>query len=81
VTGGHVYRGARYPELVGGYFFGDYCSGIIWALDSRSRALARPTPLLDTNYSVSSFGESENGELYLTDLASGRVLQVVGARR
>ncbi|MCS7041129.1 MAG: PQQ-dependent sugar dehydrogenase, partial [Caldilineales bacterium] len=32
VTGGYVYRGAALPELNGVYFFGDYCSGLIWSL-------------------------------------------------
>ena len=32
VSGGHVYRGAAVPELVGSYVFGDYCTARIWAL-------------------------------------------------
>ncbi len=31
ITGGYVYRGEQYPALHGAYFFGDYCSGSIWA--------------------------------------------------
>jgi glucose/arabinose dehydrogenase len=79
VTGGYVYRGERYPELVGGYFFGDYCSGKIWVVDAATPGLTKPTELIDTPYALSSFGESEDGELYITDLAGGRVLQLVGA--
>ena len=32
VTGGHVYRGCLFPNLVGKYIFGDYVSGRVWAL-------------------------------------------------
>ena len=32
VTGGYVYRGPGLPELDGTYFYGDYCSGLIWTL-------------------------------------------------
>jgi glucose/arabinose dehydrogenase len=79
VTGGYVYRGRHQPELAGGYFFGDYCSGKVWVIDAAARRLVRPTELLDTEYAVSSFGESEAGELYATDLAGGRVLQLRAA--
>ena len=32
VTGGFVYRGKARPDLVGRYFYGDYCSGTVWSL-------------------------------------------------
>ena len=32
VTGGYVYRGTAQPLLSGAYFYGDYCSGRVWAL-------------------------------------------------
>jgi glucose/arabinose dehydrogenase len=70
VTGGYVYRGAALPALRGAYIFGDYCSGRIWSLRLESGSWVR-TQLIDTTYSISSFGEDESGELYLTDLAGG----------
>jgi hypothetical protein len=33
--------------------------------------------LLDTSLSLSSFGESESGELYVADLSSGDIFQIV----
>ena len=33
VIGGYVYRGKKFPELVGKYIYGDNGSGRIWALE------------------------------------------------
>jgi glucose/arabinose dehydrogenase len=70
VTGGYVYRGSRYPTLNGAYFYADYCSGRIWALDAAAalRGTSRVRQVLDTGYSVSSFGEDGAGELFVVDL-------------
>ncbi|MGH2817373.1 MAG: PQQ-dependent sugar dehydrogenase [Actinomycetota bacterium] len=80
ISGGYVYRGRRFPGLRGGYFFGDYCSGKLWAIDANGPARQRPVELLDTERAISSFGVDASGELYLTDLASGEVLLVTGGR-
>ena len=67
VTGGYVYRGSAFPQMVGAYFFGDYCNGRILAVDSR-RALQGEVAerrMLDTGLQISSFGEDEAGELYV----------------
>jgi glucose/arabinose dehydrogenase len=77
VTGGYVYRGSI-SSLVGAYVFGDYCSGTVWAVDASGRAEQDPVQLLSTDYSISSFGLDERGELYVTDLG-GTVLQIVEA--
>jgi glucose/arabinose dehydrogenase len=80
VIGGNVYRGSAQPALNGGYFFGDYCSGTIWAIDPGSDALRAPTVVLKGSASLSSFGEDEAGELYATDIGGGRLLRVTGQR-
>lgn len=67
VTGGYVYRGALIPALQGYYILGDYCSGTVWTLAKVSGNWAL-TPLIQTELSISSFGEDESGELYVTDL-------------
>jgi glucose/arabinose dehydrogenase len=71
VTGGYVYRGRAFPQLAGNYFFGDYCSGLVWAVDADGRDRQEPVELLDTDLSISSFGEDDRGEIYVTDLAGG----------
>jgi glucose/arabinose dehydrogenase len=78
VTGGYVYRGTEIPGLAGTYLFGDFCSGTIWGLDAAADAPAARV-LLESGASVASFGEDEAGELYVVDLAGGRVLRVVAA--
>jgi glucose/arabinose dehydrogenase len=67
ITGGYVYRGSMWPTLQGGYFYGDYCSGRIWAFASRASAPVSPVQLLDTSLSISSFGEDQAGEVYVVD--------------
>jgi glucose/arabinose dehydrogenase len=66
ITGGHVYRGTRYPSLVGQYLYGDYCSGRIFAL-SRNGGAVTTRQLLDTSLTVTTFGTDERGEMYVTD--------------
>ena len=76
VTGGHVYRGTVFGDLYGQYVLGDFCSGRLWTVDA---AAAAPSLVLqrDTPYQITSFGESESGELYMTDYAGGRLLRVI----
>ena len=75
VTGGYVYRGAQYPALFGVYLYGDFCSGRIWGLDAANPGA--PVLLLESRSSLSSFGEDEAGEVYITDLGRGTVQKVV----
>lgn len=66
VTGGYVYRGAKIAALAGFYIFGDYCTGGLWTL-VRFGGSWRLSPLRDTPYAISSFGEDDSGELYVVD--------------
>ena len=70
-----VYRGTAQPLLRGAYLFGDYCSGRIWSLHARDggarRDLGADRSCSDSEAGVSSFGEDEAGELYLTGLSDG----------
>jgi glucose/arabinose dehydrogenase len=74
ITGGYVYRGIESPKLFGKYLFGDWSSsfvvpnGKIYYLEEVSpdvweRFELRPSEQF--NRFVLSFGEDENGELYL----------------
>jgi len=67
VTGGYVYRGQALPEWQGIYLYGDFCTGLIWGL-IRNESGWQSKVLFDTDFSISSFGVDEAGELYITDL-------------
>ena len=65
IIGGYVYRGRAVPAARGRYFFGDYCSGVVWSLrieDGRA-ADVRREPFRARG--LTSFGEDVAGELYL----------------
>jgi glucose/arabinose dehydrogenase len=68
VTGGYVYRGQARPNWQGAYFYGDYCSGTIWALTPDGSGGWVNTEVAQPDITLSSFGEDEAGELYATDL-------------
>lgn len=77
ITGGYVYRGESYPSMTGTYIFGDYVSGWIGGAQRGTDGNVEWRQLLaDTGVSPSSFGEDENGELYVCD-HSGLVLRIV----
>jgi glucose/arabinose dehydrogenase len=81
VTGGYVYRGRAFPALTGAYLFADYVSGTIWSLHQGADGQWVRTELLDTDLGISSFGEDQDGELYLTDLRGGGVYRLAARPR
>ena len=76
VTGGFVYRGSSFPTMQGIYFYGDYCSGKIWGLQRNLGNWENQLLNNGDQTQITSFGEDQSGELYLTTL-SGAVYQVV----
>ncbi len=76
VIGGYVYRGQQRTRFQGHYVFGDFISQKIWALEEAAGGAWRRILELDTPFSISSFGEDEEGNLYLTELG-GTVQQLV----
>lgn len=72
ITGGYVYRGSTYTNLVGKYFFADFCSGEIGWVDEAGNLEI----LTDTNNSFTTFGQDTSGQLYAA--GSGRVFKIVG---
>jgi glucose/arabinose dehydrogenase len=79
VTGGYVYRGSASPVLVGGYVYGDFCSGRIWVVNASALTPASGRIVWASSASphlqISAFGLDEAKELYVLDLA-GRVFKV-----
>jgi glucose/arabinose dehydrogenase len=74
VTGGYVYRGSAYPALEGVYVYGDFVTGRIWGL-RRSGDEIENRLLAETNLGIASFGEDDDGELYVVDLG-GNILRL-----
>lgn len=77
ITGGIVYRGAKYPGMQGHYFFTDYCAGGIYTLFANglggyTETLADPGP----GFGNVAFGTDTNGNLYLCN-ASGTIYEIV----
>ena len=82
ITGGLVYRGKQFPELDGAYLYADYVAGRAWALwydPQQDRVIANREFALPNKTPVMSFGEDQQGEVYLTfAAANGRgVLRLV----
>ena len=80
ITGGYVYRGVHFPLLRGGYVFGDFCSGRIWIVSATAASPAVPTLLPVTVPSITSFGQDEDGELYVVS-QDGSIDQLVELTR
>lgn len=76
ITGGYVYRGQEYKELEGLYIYGDFISGIIWALKYEEGMEPINIILAETNLRISSFGLSESKEIYLTSF-DGKVYRLI----
>lgn len=76
VIGGYVYRGTVQTSLIGRYLFGDFCTGRIWSISAGARAPAPRGLFLDTSLMLTSFGEGEDGELYVT-ATDGSVRHIV----
>jgi glucose/arabinose dehydrogenase len=72
VTGGKVYRGKKLPEFIGKYICGDYVSGKIWALTYDGKIVTK-SDLITNVSTVSSFGEDDDGELYICDYSAGKI--------
>ena len=81
ITGGYVYRGKDYPDLTGKYFYGDYCGGQLYAMQrNSSNGTFTSTKMAATPYKISTFGQDNDGELYLADYATGAIYQIQDAQ-
>ena len=74
ITGGYVYRGSRFPELAGNYFFGDFCSGLIWSVFNTGDGWQQ-TVVAQSDLNITSFGEDAAGELYVVT-QGGEIYQI-----
>ncbi|MBI4671415.1 MAG: PQQ-dependent sugar dehydrogenase [Chloroflexi bacterium] len=80
ITGGYVYRGQKYPWLVGTYIFADYCSGIVWATTRNANGQWQTNRVGKFDDDISSFGEDEVGELYVVGHGNGVIYKLTAAQ-
>jgi len=79
VIGGYVYRGPSMPRMDGIYFYGDFMAGWIWGLKqigTNWQNLALLSPGFETHIAISTFGEDDQGRLYLADYFRGLIYQI-----
>lgn len=78
ITGGPVYRGASLPQLVGHYFYSDYCGGYLRSFlfaDGAASELRDWTEQVGVPGQVTGFGVDGAGEMYVT--TSNQLVKVV----
>ena len=68
ITGGQVYRGSNYPDLVGRYLYGDFCTGRIWSARNVQNNW-QVEVLRETGNGMLTFGEDESGNIYMSTSA------------
>jgi len=83
VTGGYVYRGSTIDGLAGWYLFSDYCSGVLFGVASDAGAptdgsALAPRVLLEVGAPISSFGQADDGELYVASIGTGVLYRITG---
>jgi putative heme-binding domain-containing protein len=77
ITGGFVYRGKRFPELVGRYVFGDWTTRRVWSIATTGDG---PGPLVDLvapSIRVIAFVEDDDGELLILDYDDGSIHEIL----
>lgn len=80
VSGGYVYRGQQFPTMRGVYFFADYGSGRIWALEKTGPNTWVNREVQGPGFAIATFGEDEAGELYVADYnLESRIYKIVSA--
>jgi len=79
VVGGYVYRGKLIWTLLGVYVYADYCNGEVRGvlrkpdnqIEEAGFGLKVPNGQLESGGSITSFGEDNDGELFILSAAGG----------
>ncbi|HMT20725.1 MAG TPA: PQQ-dependent sugar dehydrogenase, partial [Promineifilum sp.] len=79
IIGGHVYRGAAVPALVGRYVAADYCTGDLLVMSPAGGGTWNLTwhPAVAA-FGVVAFGVDGAGELYAVNREEGAIYRLVG---
>lgn len=73
ITGGYVYRGSLYPNLVGKYVFADYCNNKVGYVNDAG-TIVWTTAFSGTN--ITTFGQDINGEIYVGGSGNGVIYKL-----
>jgi glucose/arabinose dehydrogenase len=79
VTGGVVYRGTAIPELDGTYLWADFCESSVryLTIDADGALLSEGSLGLELeDFNISSFGQDNDGEVYVLALSEGKVYRI-----
>jgi hypothetical protein len=75
VTGGYVYH-SPLPFQTAVYLYADFCTGRVWGVQQDGDTYASQL-ITDFPFSVTSFGEDRNGNIYLVNY-DGEIYQILG---
>lgn len=76
ITGGYVYTGTVYPNMLGKYFFADYCINRIGMVNTTTNAISYSANFA-TASGYTSFGQDLGGELYVAAADQGKVFRII----
>jgi hypothetical protein len=75
VTGGYVYRGAKFADMYGKYFFTDYCVNQMRTLQKNGASFSHVNLGTLASGSYVAFGVDRWGEMYAADAVGGRIMR------
>lgn len=67
ITGGNVYRGSKFKDLVGCYVCGDWMTGKLWATRFDGERKVSHREIVQSREKIIAFAEDRRGELYWLD--------------
>ncbi|WP_165227392.1 PQQ-dependent sugar dehydrogenase [Aquisphaera insulae] len=73
ITGGVVYRGKAFPELVGAYVFGDWETRRLWAARFEGDRVREMPEIARPSIRIVAFGEERDGEILILDYDGGTI--------
>lgn len=80
IIGGRVYRGTRYPTLVGRYIYTDYCLGQFRSIRPNGLGGWIHEPLTTAgSFGIACIAEDVTGELYAVNTESGVISRIIDA--
>ena len=78
LTGGIVYRGAKFPEIDGAFIYGDWSTGRIFGVKSADHKTATwHKELARTTLQISGFRETKEGDILIMDQGGAAIFKLI----